>query len=266
MSDFETIDYRVENQVGHVTLNRPDQYNAFTFQMADELQSLWRALREDDSVNCVLLTGAGEKAFCTGMDRSEMPAAEGEPPPFDPFSYSDPGDQLGPKSNQLWKPVVAAVNGMACGGAFYLLGESDVIVAAESATFFDPHLNYGMAAVYEPIQMMSKMPFGEVLRMTLLGNYERLSAERAREIGLVSEVVPDADLATQATWVAESIAAQPGVATQTTVRALWAARELSRLQAISLGNELLTPGVSAKALRQGQELFASGVRAEWRLR
>ena len=78
---------------------------------------------------------------------------------------------------------------MACGGAFYLLGEADILIAAEHATFFDPHVTYGMPAVFEPALMLQRMPFGEVLRMTLLGNHERISAARALEIGLVTEVV-----------------------------------------------------------------------------
>ena len=70
-----------------------------------------------------------------------------------PFMFNDPGDNIGPKSCDLWKPVIAAVNGMACGGAFYMLGEVEFIIAAEHATFFDPHVTYGMTAAFEPIHM-----------------------------------------------------------------------------------------------------------------
>ena len=104
--------------------------------------------------------------------------------------YDDPGGDVGPKSNDLWKPVIAAVHGLACGGAFYMLGETEFIIAADDAVFFEPHVTYGMTAVFEPIQMLSKMPFQEIMRMALLGVHERMSAERAREFGLVTEVVP----------------------------------------------------------------------------
>ena len=93
--------------------------------------------------------------------------------------FNDPGDNIGPKSCDLWKPVIAAVNGMACGGAFYMLGEVEFIIAAEHATFFDPHVTYGMTAAFEPIHMRAIMPFPEIMRLSLLGNYERMSA-RAR--------------------------------------------------------------------------------------
>ena len=104
--------------------------------------------------------------------------------------FNDPGDNIGPKSCDLWKPVIAAVNGMACGGAFYMLGEVEFIIAAEHATFFDPHVTYGMCAAFEPIHMAGIMPFPEIMRLSLLGNYERMSAARAHQIGMVSEVVP----------------------------------------------------------------------------
>ena len=104
--------------------------------------------------------------------------------------FNDPGDNIGPKSCDLWKPVIAAVNGMACGGAFYMLGEVEFIIAAEHATFFDPHVTYGMTAAFEPIHMAGITPFPEIMRLSLLGNYERMSAQRAHQIGMVTEVVP----------------------------------------------------------------------------
>ena len=92
--------------------------------------------------------------------------------------------------NRLWKPVIAAVNGTAAAGAFYLLGQVDFIIAAEHATFVEPHVSYTMPAVYETIELLASIPFGEVMRMALMGVAERMSADAAHEIGLVSEVVP----------------------------------------------------------------------------
>ena len=183
-----TLALDVVDGVATVTLDRPQVHNAFDDTMVEELAATWRAIRDDDRVRSVVLTGAGEKAFCTGLDRSDVEFA------FDPLTYEDPGRLLGPKSQELWKPVVAAVNGMACGGAFYLLAEADVIVAADHATFFDPHVTFGMVAAFEPILMLRRMPFGEVLRMSLAGNHERVSAATAEKIGLVSEVVPADEL------------------------------------------------------------------------
>ncbi len=256
-----TLRYEQADGIAQVTLNRPDTYNAFNLAMQDELEAVWRHVKTDADVRVVVLTGAGEKAFCTGIDRSEIPDEE-----FDPLTYDDPGTRISPKSQGVWKPVIAAVNGMACGGAFYLLGESDIIIASSTATFFDPHVTYGMTAVFEPLLLMPRMSFGEVLRMALVGNYERMSAAYARSVGLVSEVVEPDELLRSALALAEIIAVQPPHAVQATVRTLWAGRDLSPAQALDLGNLFLAAGTSAAALAAGNESFSTGERPKWRLR
>jgi enoyl-CoA hydratase/carnithine racemase len=259
--DLETITYTVRDFVATVTLNRPEVHNAFNVQMQDELAALWRHIRLDESVRVVVLTGAGSKAFCTGVDRGDIPDTE-----YDPFTYDDPGQRIGPKSQGLWKPVIAAVNGMACGGAFYLLGESDIIIAATSATFFDPHVTYAMTAVYEPILLTNRMAFGDLVRMSLVGASERISAQTAREAGLVCEVVAAEGLLSASQSLAQTIAAQPPTSVQATLRTLWAARSLSPEQALGLGNVFLQLGTSARALQEGQEIFANQKPKEWNLR
>ena len=277
MPDFQTLLYEESGGVAWVTLNRPDVYNAFNRQMQQELRAVWTGLRRNDAVRAVVLTGAGEKAFCTGIDRTET-MGEGVSAPGSarpegsvgavstPFMFDDPGANVGPKSCDLWKPVIAAVNGMACGGAFYMLGEVEFIIAAEHATFFDPHVTYGMTAAFEPMHMLQKMPFGEIMRMTLLGNHERVSAKRAYDVGLVSEVVPAAKLRDAAQWAAAAIASAPPLAIQGTLRSIWAARELSRSQALALGYAFVGLGTSRESIQQGQAAFAAGKRVQWKLR
>jgi enoyl-CoA hydratase/carnithine racemase len=244
--------------------------NAFDERMVTELSEVWRAMRTDDRVRCAVLTGAGDRAFCTGIDRTGIAgdgtAAGGLGFAGSPFQLDDPGARLGPKSNDLWKPVIAAVNGIACGGAFYLLGESDILVAAESATFFDPHVTYGMPASYESILMAGRMPLGEVLRMQLTGAAERMSATRAHQVGLVSEVVPPAELTAAAGRLAAVIAASPPLAVQATLRATWAAHEPCRRQALSMAYSFVALGTSQQSLAAGQARFESGERVDWRLR
>ena len=258
---FSTLRYRVADGVAELTLDRPEVHNAFDATMVGEVEAAWAEVKADPDVRAVVLTGAGAKAFCTGIDRTEIPEAE-----YDPLTYEDPGKRLGPKSQGVWKPVIAAVNGMACGGAFYLLGEADVIVASSTATFFDPHVSFGMTAVFEPLLLLPRMPFGEVVRMALVGAAERVSAEHARSIGLVSEVVPPEELLPAAHRLAAAIAAQPAHAVQATLRTLWAARDLTPQQATDLGNVFLQLGTTAAALAEGNRRFAGGERAPWRLR
>ena len=273
MADFDTVVVRRDDGVAWVSLNRPAVRNAINQQMQDELAQLWTSFRYDDDVRCVVLTGEGE-AFCTGIDRAEAVSADnnasmaaGDYPGYPtPWMYDDPGRDVGPKSRDLWKPVIAAVHGMACGGAFYMLGEVEFIIASDDAVFFDPHVTYGMTAAFEPVQMLSKMPFHEIMRLSLLGAHERMSAERAHEIGLVSEVVPRDQLIERASWAARVIADAPPLVVQGTMRALWTALEVPRTQAIGLANLFTRIGSDAAAFKAGQDRFASGERVQWRLR
>jgi enoyl-CoA hydratase/carnithine racemase len=267
---FETILYDERDGVAWVTLNRPEVHNAFNQRMEAELAEVWQSIQRNDDVRCAVLTGAGDKAFCVGIDREETitdDLGKGELPGYiTPWFYDDPGRRLGPKANELWKPVIAAVNGMACGGGFYLLGEVDFVIAAEHATFFDPHVTFGMTAAYEPIQLLQKMPLQEVLRMALLGSHERMSSRRAHEVGLVSQVVPAAELHDTARWAADAIASAPALVVQGTLRAIWMAQEVPRSQALSLGYLYTRVGTDPASLVEAQKQFASGRRIEPRTR
>jgi len=121
-----TVLYESSSRVATLTLNRPDVLNAMNASMHTALRDGLKQARDDADVRAVVLTGAGDKAFCTGIDRGEVPT-DPDAYVYDPFTYEDPGLFIGPKAQRLWKPVIAAVNGIAGGGAFYLLGEVDII-------------------------------------------------------------------------------------------------------------------------------------------
>ncbi|MFE9807506.1 enoyl-CoA hydratase/isomerase family protein [Streptomyces sp. NPDC005227] len=235
--------------VAVLTLDRPHRLNAIDLGTAAGLAAAWRALRHDDTVRAVVVTGSGPRAFCTGIDRdAEVPQ------PSSPYMVDDPLATIGPKANDLWKPVIAAVNGMACGGAFYLLGEAEFVIADEEASFFDPHTTYGMVSAYESVYLAQRMPFGEVARMALMGTAERISARRAYEVGLVSEVTPPGGASAAAVACATVIASYPAAAVQGTVRALWQAQEATRAAALAHAPQLVSLG-NLPGDRQA-ELFA----------
>ncbi|MFI9822893.1 enoyl-CoA hydratase/isomerase family protein [Streptomyces sp. NPDC052013] len=246
--------------VALVTLDRPSRLNAIDLALAHELAALWRSFRDDDSVRAITLTGTGSRAFCTGIDRDDTHV----PQPDSPYSQDDPLLTIGPKANDLWKPVVAAVEGMACGGAFYLLGEAEFVVAGTSATFFDPHTTYGMVSAYESALLAQRMPYGEVARMVLMGAAERMSARRAYEVGLVSEVTEDGGAVAAALERAAVIARCPTEAVQGTVRALWAAHQTARSHAFALAPHLVAlgnlPGEQQAELFAGRERKRSAYR------
>jgi enoyl-CoA hydratase/carnithine racemase len=260
LRSYETLIYEQDGAVAWVTLNRPEVHNAFNSTMQLELRELWSDLRWDDSVRVIVLTGAGERAFCTGLDVSE--AWSGQSLPREtasegvlPFMMNDVGRLICPKQCDLWKPMIVAVNGMASGGAFYLLGDAEFVIASEHATFFEPHVTYGVAAAYEPIHLLAKMPMQEVMRMALLGNNERMSAQRAHQVGLVSEVVPGDQLHDAANWAAQRIADASPLAVQGTVRAIWTGAEQSRGQALGVAWAFSNLGMD----REAMQAFAAGL-------
>jgi enoyl-CoA hydratase/carnithine racemase len=216
--NFETILLEVDagDHVATITLNRPEQLNTFNRTMCTEMSEAWRAVKLDESVHAVVLRAAGARAFSAGLD-IKTPYGQ----PENVWNHEDPGEALSPKWQKMWKPVVCAVQGMCTAGAFYFVNESDVVICSSDATFFDSHVSAGLVCALEPIGLMRRIGLGETLRMALMGNDERVSADTALRIGLVSEVVSPEQLWSRAHDIAATIAAKPPSATQGTVKAIW---------------------------------------------
>jgi len=215
---YRTIRYDVDPaaRVATITLDRPDRLNAFNRTMCEEVRAAWQRVKADEQVHAVVLRAAGDRAFSAGLDVTE-PFGQ----PDDVWNHEDPGAYLSPKWQQVWKPVVCAVQGVCTAGAFYFVNEADVVICSDDATFFDSHVTFGLVSAIEPVGLMRRVGLGDTLRMALMGNDERITAATALRIGLVTEVVPRTDLWARADEIARTIAAHPTAATQGTVRAIW---------------------------------------------
>jgi enoyl-CoA hydratase/carnithine racemase len=264
---YTTLLFDLADHVATVTLNRPERLNAFNQTMCDEFADLWSRVRLDDDIHAVVLRAAGDRAFCTGVDVSEGLEMSSR---SNVWSEQDPGIALGPKMNAVWKPVVCAAHGMVAGGAFYFVNEADILICSDDATFFDPHVTYGLTAVLEPIGLAARVPLGEALRIALLGLDERMSAARAHTIGLVSEVTTREQLWPRADALARRIAAKPPRAIQGTVKAIWESRDVGRAEALrrglmytQIGNP---PPGSDTDLGGGQVYRATTEKPQWELR
>src|ERR1700758_2734810 len=218
MPSFQTIllDVDEADHVATITLNRPDRLNAFDRAMCEEMAEAWRVVKLDESVNAVVLRAAGTRAFSTGLD---IKSPYGQP--ANVWNHEDPGEPLSPKWQKMWKPVVCAVQGMCTAGAFYFINESDIVICSTDATFFDTHVSAGLVCALEPVGLMRRIGLGEALRIALMGNDERVSADTALRIGLVSEGGLAEQLWPRAHEIAAAIAAKPPSATQGTVKAIW---------------------------------------------
>jgi len=252
-STFDTILLEVDadDHVATITLNRPEQLNAFNRTMCEEMARAWRAVKLDEAVHAVVLRAAGSRAFSAGLD-IKTPYDQ----PENVWNHEDPGEALSPKWQKMWKPVVCAVQGMCTAGAFYFINESDVVICSDDATFFDSHVSAGLVCALEPIGLMRRIGLGETLRMALMGNDERVGADTALRIGLVSEVVSPDRLWKRAHEIAATIAAKPPSATQGTVKAIWESLDKPYRAALEqgliytrLGNPL---GTAELATQQGE--------------
>jgi enoyl-CoA hydratase/carnithine racemase len=228
---YSTLLVEIADGIATITLNRPERLNCFNRAMVIEFRELWGELRADSNVRVIVLRAAPGRAFCSGVDLKEGWRAPGEE--LTPFDQEDPGEWLGPKSNKVWKPLIVAVHGMAAGGAFYWLNEADIVICSEDATFFDPHLKFGKISAVEPIGAMGRIPLQEITRMVLLADTERIGAQTALRISLVTEVTSLDTLWTRAHELAALIAQRHPVAVQGSIRAIWEAQSLPRAQAVT---------------------------------
>lgn len=259
MSELVTFDI-ADNHVATIALNRPDKLNAINAEMMDEISRLWNVVRNDDHVRAIVFCAEGDRAFSTGLDR-----VQGFNYPDNLWNKPDPGEKLDPKHHKLWKPVICAVSGMCAGGAFYIVGGSDVVISSDDACFFDPHVDFGLVAALEPISMARRMPLGEVLRVSLMGVEERMSAQRALQIGLVSEIVPHSELRERAQKIAAVIASKPSVSTQGTVRAIWESLDTGRTQAMSRGLHYTQLG-NDQGIAEVENMLQTGKRKSFEVR
>jgi enoyl-CoA hydratase len=171
---------------------------------------------------------------------------------------------LGPRACNVWKPVIAAVNGVCAGGGLHFVCDADIVLAASNATFVDTHVSVGQVAALEPIGLLGRMPLGAILRMAMVGRYERIGAQRAFDLGMVDEVIdPPEKLQEAAQALAETIARNSPSALMTTKRAIWAAMETGRTAALDEGMGYVRSFWGHPDNVEGPRAFSEKRAADW---
>ena len=229
---FRALGYEARGPVCLITLRRPDADNVLDDATLRELPLAWEAFRADDALRVAIFTGAGDKAFCGGLDVTNFRSA-----PAPRYLKRDEGARnYTSKQNKCWKPVIAAINGFVAGPGFHFMLDADICIAVPEATFFDVHMHRtGSVPVFEPIEMARKIPAEAVSRLFLLGPHDPLTAQRAMALGLISEVVPRARLMARALEMAQQIAQVDMHLTTAFVESSYKARELGVTEAINRG-------------------------------
>ena len=263
--DFETILYEKQDGVATITLNRPDRHNAFTVGMALELRQAWADVKKDGSVVCAIVTGAGDKAFCTGMDVADV--AAGEAQEASARIEREEGRAfyhfLTAIQNECWKPVITAVNGMVVGGGLHFVADTDLLLCAEHETFFDTHVKVGLVAGLEPVGLARRIPLEAVLRMAFLGGSERMTAQQAKEIGLVGEVLPGDELLPRARELAAKIAQHSPTALAQSKRAIWRSLDRGLHDALADTWQIIKDHTGHPDLEEGTKAFVEKRAPRW---
>jgi enoyl-CoA hydratase/carnithine racemase len=221
---YDTLRVEREGPIGWLVFDRPEAGNAMDATMLGELEHAWTELDADPDVRVIVNTGAGS-AFQTGLDVGQL--ARDKAALAEQSRRTKRAElKLSAWHNGVQTPVIAAVNGVCAGGGLHFVADADIVIASSAATFLDPHVSIGQVTAYEAIALVRRSPMEPIVRMALTGRHERITAARACQLGIVSEVVdPPERLRDAARDLASKVARNSPAAMAATKRALWGALE-----------------------------------------
>ncbi|HTY18115.1 MAG TPA: enoyl-CoA hydratase/isomerase family protein [Myxococcota bacterium] len=254
--------YERSGGVAWITLDRPERGNALLPGMQPVVRAIWSEVRDDPAIRVAVVTGAGERHFCTGFDVGSDDGSAAETvfanrPLADAVHWS-------PQQNRVWKPVLCAVNGLCVGGGLHFVVDADIVIASENASFMDAHVNVGMVGALENVGLAKRLPLGTALRMTLLGRHYRLSARRAYELGLVDELVASpAELRPAAEAMARALLGNSPQAMALSKQAVWGGLERGYRDALEHAWALLRLHWGHPDFQEGGRAFAEKREPRW---
>ena len=204
---YQTIIYEVDGHTATITMNRPDALNALSPRMITELRAAYQQAEDDDNVWLMIVTATG-RAFCTGADVKEIPGdgkVINDRPYLSTYEQWEAPQEGTPPFRSMTKPVIVAVNGICCGAGLDWVTTGDIVIASDRATFFDPHVSIGLVAAREMVRLAKALPRSVALRMALMGKHERMTVQRAYDLGLITEIVEHSQLLERAHEIADTV-------------------------------------------------------------
>jgi len=269
--EFETIAVEVRDRIAVVTLNRPESGNALNSTMHRELAKFWTRAKDDDGIWAIILTGAGDRHFCTGADMREAASAYRAGSELDRWrDDSDRSQDFGlPWQFGVHKPIICALNGTTAGGGLLFMWQAHITIAAEGISFLEPHTAVGQLPFSEIYGLaLSGLPWGIAMRMGLMGTKERMPVQRAYELGLVSEIVPRDRLMARAHEIASDILEMSPLAIRSLIEGAHQIRSAGWgiTEAFAAGSQLSTALRSTKDHREGPLAFAEKRKPQWEAR
>ena len=243
-----------------VTIDRQSRMNALSQQVHDDLLATWTSCKTDRTVRAIVITGAGARAFCTGMDLQDFAERGGHRP-----VQENVHDELRttPLHCDVWLPTIVAVNGVCTGAGLHFVADADVVLAADTASFLDTHVTVGQVAALEPITLAPRIGMGNALRLAVLGKHGRMGADEALRISLVDEVVGPEQLLDRAVALAELAATGSPAAIEATKRAIRGSLERPLSDAMQYGWELLLAFREHPDNTEGPKAFVEKREPRW---
>lgn len=218
-----SIDFEVSDHVALITMNRPERMNALDAEAYEQLSAAWTRVRDDGDIRVAIITGAGDKAFTSGADLKSFVGRQNDLTQF----WQTQQGQLLNRGLEVWKPVIAAVNGYCLGGGMTLLLSTDIRIATPTATFGLSEVQRGVVAGNGGTQrLLEQLPYAVGMEMLLTGR--RIDAESAARWGLVNRVVPATELLTTAYELAREIASNAPLAVQASKELALRSRDVDR--------------------------------------
>lgn len=250
----EVISYEVVDGVAWLTINRPQARNALNAAVRQGLFDTVRRFNGDDSAKVLVLTGAGDKAFCAGGDLKEMAetALSVPPPDFAP--------QFG-RNIEVVKPTIAAVNGVAFAGGFLLAQQCDLVVAAEHARFAISEVKVGRGSPWA-VPLSWLLPPRIALQILMTG--DPITAERAREVGMVNEVVPAAELRERTQEIALRIASNAPLSVLAAKKTVYLSAQHHLTEAYDLADQIWEPVYLSADAQEGPAAFREKRTPVWK--
>jgi enoyl-CoA hydratase/carnithine racemase len=252
------LDYKKEGKIAIFTLNRPDAMNALNPDLFKEMSDAFIDFKDDDSLWVGIVTGAGEKAFCAGADiKTMLPVIE----KFKGQPWGEPPIIM--KGLSLWKPLIAAVNGVALGGGLEVALACDIRIAVEKALFGLPEVTLGLIPAWGGTQRLPRV-IGAAKAAEMLFTGKPIDAQEAYRIGLVNKVVPPADLMATAMNIAETICKAGPLAVRAAKQAMVQGVNTSMEDGLLLESVLRDHIVSTKDFAEGCKAFIEKRKAEFK--
>ena len=257
-TDFKNLIYTVEKGIGIITFNRPAALNAMNTESLEEFMEALKKAKNDDDVKCLVLTGAGEKAFVAGADIKEMQ----EKSPVEFMAYPELGSGACRYLETLPKPSVAAVNGIALGGGTEIAMSCDLRFASENARFGQPEILIGIIPGWGGSQRLPRL-IGKGRAMEFMMTGGHINAQRAYEIGLVNRIFPQGELLEKAKEFAQKLAGMPGFAIKMLKTSVNNGIDMDMTSALNLEIQCISQCFSTKDQKEGMKAFIEKRKPVW---